>query len=173
MSIYSEFFLGGPLHTTYLEMIEISHFRFTQTWRFCRNCTALGITVTHESPPGGDFTYAYLPMQIRRLGVTNNMEQVLRITLGDVGQIVAKELDAVFNSNGMNFKPVVKYRAYDSSDLTGPMFGPSIHEIETISLNKKGVTFDAVAPRLNRGRTGKLYEVKEFPMMRAFFKNGL
>lgn len=172
MSAYSAFFLGTAPHVTYLEMIEIFHFRFTQTWRFCRNCTALGITVTHESP-GGSFAYAYLPMTIRRLGSTNNLDQVLRISLGDVGQILAKELDAVFNANGMQIKPVLKYRAYNSTDLTGPMFGASIHEIETITTNKQGVSFDAVSPRLNRGRTGKLYEPKAFPMMKAFFKNAL
>lgn len=174
MSTYSEFFLGTAPHVTYLELIELSHFRFTQTWRFCRNCNPItGVTVTHESPPGGSFAYTYLPMQIRRLGVTNNLDQVLRVTLGDVGEIVAKELDAVFNANGMQIKPIMKYRAYSSTDLTAPMFGPSIHEILTINTNKSGVSFDAVAPRLNLARTGKLYEVKPFPMMRAFFHNGL
>lgn len=171
MSAYSDFFLGSPPQVVHLELIEISHFRFTQTYRFVRNAVA-GITVTHESPPGGNFAYTYLPMQIRRLGSSNDLDQSLRIQLGDVSTIVAKELDSVFDQNGMDVKPTLKYRVYRSDTLTAPIFGPTVHEIANMSMTKEGVAFDAVAPRLNLGRTGKLYVAKDFPMLKPFFKNG-
>lgn len=171
MSDYSDFFLGSSPHVVHLELVEISHFRFSQTYRFVRNAVA-GVTVTHENPPGGSFAYSYLPMQIRRLGSSNDLDQVLRIQLGDVSTIVAQELDAVFDANGMSIKPTLKYRVYRSDVLTAPMFGPTVHEIVTMAMTKEGVAFDAVSPRLNLGRTGKLYVAKDFPMLKPFFKNG-
>lgn len=172
MSEYSEFFLGSGPHVVHLELIEISHARFTQTYRFARNAIN-GVTVTHENPPGGSFDYSYLPMQIRRLGAPNNLDQNLRITLGDVGQIVAQEIEEVIRTNAMATRPVLKYRAYSSEDLTVPMFGPTVHEIVTPIFTKQGVSFEATSPRLNLSRTGKLYEVKQFPMLKPFFKNSL
>ena len=173
MSNYSDYFLGSAPTIVQLECVEIIHPRFSQTYRFCRNCTQLGVTVVHEGGGGPTF-YQYLPMQIRRVGTSTNLDQTLRITIGDTSEILPSELDRVSDANGFNIKPVVKYRTYRSdTPASTPLFGPSIHEIISVRYDKQGVSFDAIARRLNINRTGKVYEVKDIPMMAAFFKNSL
>lgn len=175
MSAYSNYFLGSSPAVVQLECIQITHPRFSQPYRFCRNCTSLGVTVVHEAgSESGPTFYQYLPMQIRRLGSTNNLDQVLRISLGDVSQILPSELDLISDANGFNVKPILKYRTYRSDTPSStPLFGPSIHEIAAVSYTKQGMSFDATARRLNLNRTGKIYEVSDIPMMTAFFKNSL
>lgn len=168
MSVYTEYFLGSDSEIVELELLEISHFRFSQTYRIQRSSTE-DVVATHEGG-GGPFTYTYFPLEIRRVGAQNDLDQSLRIDLGDLGSVLPFEIDNVLKLNGNYVKPTLKYRTYKSTDLTAPMFGPQTYEITSINFNKVGCSFEAQAPRLNILRTGMLYTKKTFPMLEAFFK---
>lgn len=171
MSTYSAYYLASPPTAVELELLEISHHRFSKTYRIVSNSTE-DVIVTHEGG-AGPFTYSgSIPLQIRRLGTQNDLDQALRIDLGDLGSVLPLEIDAVLTANEMLTKPVLKYRTYDHRNLTVPLSGPSIHEITSVNFNKTGASFEAASPKLNVTRTGKLYEVPKFPMMVAFFKKG-
>ena len=64
-------------------------------------------------------------------------------------------------------RPIVKYRTYRSDDLTQPIFGPVTLEIATLAMTREGASFDARAPSLNVNRTGEVYSLTRFPMLRA------
>lgn len=165
MSDYTEYFLNSESNVVQLELIEISHSNFSQTYRKVRNATN-GITVTLEN--ASVETFDYYPLKISFLGERNDLDQGLKIDLGDLGEILPIELDNVMSNNGFGEKPVLKYRAYRSDNLTQPLFGPWTLEISQFSFKNGVASFEARAPLLNINRTGKLYTIKDFPMLRGF-----
>lgn len=184
MSAYHDYFLGSAPSVAQLELLEITHPRFSQTFHIVRNYELdelstfdaqgnkkVGAIVMHEGAVG-PFEYEYLPVSIQKMGSGNDLDQILRVGIGDLGSVIPQEIDLVRSGNAMRTKPLVTYRVYRSDDLTatGLIFGPTIHEITTVSRSKEGCSFEAVAPRLGITRTGRLYAIPKFPMMRAFFK---
>lgn len=165
MSDYAAFFLNSPSSTVQLDLIEIEHPHFTQRYRKVRNAR-LGVTVTLET--GEEATFDYYPLRIRPTGSADDLDQILKIDLGDLGEVLPLELDAVTEANGMGVKPIVRYRIYRSDDLSEPMYGPLLLEVQTFSFAREGASFEAKAPSLNINRTGELYHIERFPMLRGF-----
>lgn len=162
---YAEFFLNSRSSVVQLELMEISHPNFTKVYRVVRNAVK-GITVTLET--GASATFDYYPMRIENNGSKDDLDQSFTITLGDLGEVLPKELDSVASADGFSVKPVVIYRTYRSDDLTLPLFGPVVLEVESFAFNREGSTFTAKAPSLNINKTGELYKLERFPMLRGF-----
>jgi hypothetical protein len=165
MSKYSEYFLNSKSSIIQLELIEISHSAFTKIYRIVRNATA-GVTVTLEDNTIESFDY--YPLSITPIAANDDLDQSLKISLGDLGEVLPKELDAVSSANGFLEKPIVKYRIYRSDDLENVLVGPLILEVKTFSFNREGSTFEAKAPSVNINKTGELYKINRFPMLRGF-----
>ncbi len=162
---YSEFFLKSSGSVVQLECLEISHSAFTKTYRVVRNATN-GITVRYED--GVLYAHTYYPLQVQSLGARGDLDQGLQINLGDLGEVLPTELDAVTSANGFGEKPIVKYRTFRSDDLNSILFGPLVLEVKTFSFNREGSTFEAKAPSLNINKTGELYKIDRFSMLRGF-----
>jgi hypothetical protein len=165
MSKYSEYFLNSKSSIIQLELIEISHSAFTKIYRIVRNATA-GVTVTLEDNTIESFDY--YPLSITPIAANDDLDQSLKISFGDLGEVLPKELDAVSSANGFLEKPIVKYRIYRSDDLENVLVGPLILEVKTFSFNREGSTFEAKAPSVNINKTGELYKINRFPMLRGF-----
>ncbi len=165
LETYKEFFLGSSSHVVELELLEISHPDFTQTYRKVRNARG-GVTVTLEDSSVHTFDYA--PMLIKQTETRDNLDYGFNITFGDLGEILPTEMDAVAAAGGFNVLPVVTYRAYRSDDLSAPMFGPVELEVQEFTFKEQGATFLAKAPSLNVSKTGESYTLDRFPMLRGF-----
>lgn len=148
-----------------LECVEISHPNFTKTYYVVRNAVN-GITVTHEG--GTTHDYEYYPLQISKLETTDDLDSGLQINLGDIGEVLPKELDAIRAADAFHIKPTVRYRAYRSDDLTAPMLGPFRLEVTTFSFAQEGASFDAKAPSINISQTGEIYRIERFTGLRGF-----
>src|SRR3954470_18883417 len=114
MSDYSEFYLNSKASVVQLDCIEISHANFSQTFRLVRNAT-YGVTVTHEDSSEHD--YVYCPMQCALSGPQDDLDQILTVQFGDLGEIIPAELDRVRTANGFGEMPRLIYRTYRSDDL--------------------------------------------------------
>lgn len=165
MSAYDDFFLNSESSIIQLELIEISHPNFSKVYRIVRN-SIQGVTVTLEDST--EETFDYYPLSIKPTGSSTDLDQTLEINLGDLGEVVPFELDLIAASCGFSIKPIINYRTYRSDDLTAPMFGPQLFQINTISFTKDGATISASAPRLNLNQTGEIYGMDRFTMMRGF-----
>jgi hypothetical protein len=161
---YAAYFLSSKSSVVYLETLEISHPSFSQTYWIVRNAIG-GITATLETAVAQAFVY--YPLRIRPVGASDDLDQVLRVDLGDLGEIIPKEIDAITAAGTMGIKPTVKYRAWRSDDLTEPLVGPLVLEIADLSSNREGSSFEASAPKFNINRTGELYRLERFPMLRG------
>lgn len=165
MPDYVAYFLGSKSSVVYVETLEIAHPNFSRTYWVVRNANG-GITATLET--GAAQAFEYYPLRIRPIGASDDLEQVLTVDLGDLGEIIPKELDAIEAAGKMGTKPVVRYRAWRSDDLSAPLVGPYRLEIAELSSNQEGSSFQAKAPSLNVNRTGELYRVDRFPSLRGF-----
>lgn len=162
---YVEFFLNAPSELIQFECLEISHPSFSQVFRFVRNKTD-GLTATIETAAVVNFVYC--PVKISQTHLKDDLDYGIKLEFGDLGEILPDEIDRVAAANNFVVKPKLKYRTYRSDDLANVMFGPLFLEITTFSFNKTGATFEAKAPSLNLNRTGEIYTIDRFPMLRAF-----
>lgn len=165
MTDYAAFFLSSKSSVVQLETLEISHSDFTKTYRVVRNAVN-GVTVTLENAATAEFTY--YPLRIVGVGIRENLDFGLKIDLGDLGEVLPTELDAVAGADGYGEKPIVVYRTYRSDDLSAPLFGPLTLEVKAFNFNREGSTFEARAPSLNINKTGEVYSLDRFPMLRGF-----
>lgn len=164
MTALSDFFFNSRPSVVYLELLEIKHPNFGADYRLVRNAVN-GVFVTHEDSLS--WTYDFMPMQIKPLGASTDLDQVIEITLGDVGQVISKEIKNVMTANGMLTKPTAAYRVYRSDDLDAPLFGPVRLRIDGVSLTKEGAKFQAKAASYNIVRTGEIYRTDRFPMLES------
>jgi hypothetical protein len=136
----------------------------SQTYRIVKNAIN-GITATLETSSVVDFDY--YPLQISRTETRENLDQSLKITVGDLGEILPNELDLIRTADSFDVKPDLIYRIYRSDDLSEPMDVVKL-KIEGISFKKEGAVLDARSPSLNINRTGEIYSFDRFPMLRGF-----
>lgn len=161
---YIAFFLKSDSSVVQFETIEISHPNFTKSYFVVRNKTD-GLTATLETDDEAFFEY--YPLRFEQGSQSDDLDYSMQITLGDVGDILPTELDAIQAANGFMTKPILKYRTFRSDDLSQPMFGPIKLEITEISFDKYGVTFEAKAPALSANKTGETYTIERFPMLKS------
>lgn len=164
MSALSEYFLNSARSIVKLELLEISHPSFTQTYRFVRNAVD-GVTVTLETSLPASFSY--MPMKIRQLGMSDDLDFGVEITIGDVNGLVTAELDNAMDADTMDVRPVAKYREYRSDVLTAPLAGPYTLEIKKGTVTAEGFAFHAKAPQFNVAKTGELYRINRFTPLRG------
>lgn len=164
MSEYSEFFLNSKSSVVQVDCIEISHSSFTQTYRVVRNNTE-GVTVTHEDDT--DYDYEYYPFVLSASGVRDDLDQMIHMDFGDLGEIIPQEIDAVKSADNTQEYPRVVYRTYRSDDLENVLYGPVVLEVRAFNFNREGCSFEAKAPSLNVNRTGEAYSLPRFPALRG------
>lgn len=161
------YFLRGKRHVAYLDLIEISHSAFSQTYRKVRNHRD-GVTVTLEG--GGVASFDWYPLEITELSDEANLDTGIRIEFGDLGEVLPMELDRTYAADAMGEKPRITYRAYRSDDLTSPLVGPYKLEATTFSFTREGASFEASAPYMNTNKTGETYNLTRFFTQRGYVR---
>jgi len=165
VSEYSEFFLNSKSSIVQLELLEIAHSSFLQTYRVVRNAVN-GVIVDHNDG-SGTWAYEYCPMQIGLTGPRDDLDQILSVNFGDLGTIFSENIEAVREDDTSNELPTVVYRTYRSDVLTEPLYGPLFLQIRKIAMTNEGAKFEARAPSLNKNKTGEKYSLARFPMLKG------
>ena len=166
MSAYAAFFLNSPSSVVPIETLEIAHPSFSKTYWIVRNAMN-GIIATLEDGVTQQ-SFDYYPLGISVAGASDDLDQVMTITLGDLGMMIPQEIDRCVAAGTIGTRPTLTYRIYRSDDLSAPMDGPFTYEITTLGTKKIGSTITAGAPRLNLNQTGESYRMDRFPMLRGF-----
>lgn len=166
MTDYSEFFLSSRANVVQLELIEFSHPNFTKVYRIVRNDPD-GVTVD-LSPSEQGVQFDYFPARFQALGARDDLDSGIRIDIGDVGETVPQEINAVAAAGGFRAKPTVRYWAFRNDALSAPIFGPMLLEVPAVTMTEEGASLEARAPALNTTRTGARYTIDRFPMQRGF-----
>jgi hypothetical protein len=167
---YTDFFLNARADAVALDLLEITHPAFTQAYRIVRNARDGVVVDLPADPPIAAMPatpFVYRPVHLKPLSQSDDLDSSIRIDLGDLGEVLPIEIDAVAEAGAFITKPVVRYWCYRSDDLTTPIFGPVHLEVGNIAHTSEGASLDAQAPQLNSNRTGILYRLETFPMLRG------
>lgn len=165
MSDLDKFHLDASPSAAMLELIEISHPLWPKPLRYVTN-HADGVTVKHEN--GLVYNYEFMPVQINKGTNSDDLDQTLKITVGDLGQVVPQLLKIIRDANNFE-RPSVVYRAYSSNHLDSPLQVVKGYEVEDRATDHQATTFNAATKRANSTGTGMFYTVDNFPSLKAFF----
>lgn len=159
MSSYTSFYLNVSGAVKEISCIEVTHPNFSF---YLQSFDEDGFHVIHED--GKKVFYEYLPMQIDRSNVSNDLDQVIKMTINDFDDRIIAAY-----SNIKDKKPVLfQQRVYRDDNLDSPMITIQTLHITSMSKDSKGnVTFEAKAPELNSVKTGDTYTFERFPMLRG------
>lgn len=164
MSNQLEEYLFATQPAYLIECIEIKHSLWENPLRYVTNM-ADGVSVGHDS---SYFNYEYVPLQIDKGSSSDDLDQSLSITIGDLGEIVPDLIDQILDA-GSTERPQVTYRAYSSLDLSTPILVIDHLEVTDQSSDYQGTTFNAEAPKLNAVGTGLLFTKANFPTLIGFY----
>lgn len=154
-----------PRGQVLVEVMELSHSAFSQTYYLVRNYVSGGqINIKLET--GVTVTALCVPSRIQWARSKTNMDQVHRIVIQDLNQIVREEERRVPLSSDEPIRCVL--RSYVSTDLNTVADGPYELEVTSIDYDKKGCSFEAKPPNTNASGTGERYTVARFPCLRGF-----
>lgn len=164
MSALSEYYLGSGAGVVQLDLLEITHPNFSQAYRIVRN-NADGITIDLSIDETG-VVFDYYPALVEQLGARDDLDAGIKITLGDVGEVLPTEMDNVAEAGGFQTKPQVRYWTA-RSDTSEIIYGPLNLEAPNFIETENGSAFEAVAPVLNSNKTGERYTLERITMLRG------
>lgn len=161
-----EYFLRGNPDDVRLMLIEVMHPAFSHVYRFVQNHVD-GVSVTHEDGTLADYQYA--PIAIKKSSTNDDLDQSITVTVGDLGQYLPADIDNVRNDEAfIKVKPILNYREYNLSNLTAPAVSILGLEVGDAQFSKDGVAFVCRAKQLNLTKTGLIYDLDGFPLLRGF-----
>jgi hypothetical protein len=166
MSLAS-FYLDSSPAVYRIEGLEISHSDFSQTF-YVQGDVNDDLTLGRNVGGGDDATFIFVPLELKPLRSSNDLDAGFQVNLGDVGEFLAQEIDNVISGDGFSEKPQVIYRVWTSEDLTEPAISPQTFEIVDLNFSRQGASFTAKARQLNLNRTGERYTLERFPMLAGF-----
>lgn len=169
---YVGFFFNSQSSVVHLETVEVYHPSFENgnngsgtIYSVVRNAI-YGLTATLET--GASRNFLYYPLQLTPTGASDDLDQKIKVSLGDLGDLLSKERDNVVAAGTTTTKPLMTYRVFRSDDLSQPIDGPFQYEIPSITRTRQGASWEAGAPKLNTNQTGEIYSMATFPMLRGF-----
>lgn len=157
------FWASAPQNIHVVQVLSFSNSAMTQTYHLWPERNA-GQVVTED-----DELIDTMPanMEIKPAGSPANLDQAFDISMStmDPADTFRKELDSIPINSDEAVRVV--YREYLSDDLATPQAVANL-EVENIAYTRGAASISAVVPRLNVIRTGELYTLKRFPMLRGF-----
>lgn len=152
-----------------LETLEINHSLWPAPIRIVTNHPD-GITAMLEDDSTAFFEFA--PMNIKRGSTSDDLDQSLSITLGDLGEIVPPLIQKIRDASS-DEKPQVIYRsyAYDSVSMQfsrqKPLDIVRGLAIKQMARDHQGATFEAKTSDKNTVKTGQTYNLADFPDLKG------
>ena len=160
-SDYAEFLATAPEGKIIYETVEIYHPELSQTYYFVNGPVAL----TADDENGVSRTFEPANMGATRPAVTDDLDQLISFTIGDLDNLLDDEMDRI--DVGDETDPIVTLRVYHSDHLDAPAEGPYAFNLEDIAQTPGVFTIQSGAPRLNTSDTGESYYMTDFPMLRG------
>lgn len=164
-----DFHLDSVSSVVLLETLEISHSLWPAPIRIVTNHPdGISVTLENEQPA----TFEFIPLMIQRGNTSDDLDQTLNITVGDLGEIVPPLIQKIRDASS-DEKPQVIYRsfAFDAASMVLTKQTP-IEIIRGLSVAKmnqdyQATTFEAATSGKNSVKTGRTYNFKEYPDLRG------
>ena len=163
------FHLDSTPATALLETLEISHSAWDKPIRIVTN-HADGLTARNES--GQYVVYQFAPLIISKGETSDNLDQSLKITLGDLGEIVPPLIERI-RERSSDELPQVTYRAYAYDAFAMALAKETPIDIikglgiTSMSRDAQATTFEARTSDKNTLKTGRVYTLADYPDLKG------
>ena len=164
-----DFHLDSVSSVVLLETLEIIHSLWPAPIRIVTNHPD-GVAVTLEN--GQPAIFEFIPLMIQRGNTSDDLDQTLNITVGDLGEIVPPLIQKIRDASS-DEKPQVIYRsfAFDAASMVLTKQTP-IEIIRGLSVAKmnqdyQATTFEAATSGKNSVKTGRTYNFEDYPDLRG------
>lgn len=161
---YKKFVNSMPEAQREYRTIELYHPDFSSLLRFVKDFQDISLTLEPTAPrnPSASVLFTAISMQINEPGENGQIEQVLGVDLGAVGNQVNEQLDQITESGALTPVELI-YRKFYSGDLTSPVLvlNLSIADISFKGYSSVGFTGEDVDFAIKRA--GEIFTVERFP----------
>jgi hypothetical protein len=157
------FLASAPQSKHAIQVISISHSAMSQEYNLWTEPYAGEVTteddIVIEPQPTN--------IAIKLAGTPAHLDQAFDISISTVASpsVFRAEMDRI--PLDTTERIVVVYREYLSDNLEEPQAVATL-QVESIGYTRGAAVITAASPRLNVTRTGELYTLKRFPMLRGF-----
>lgn len=164
-----ELHLDSATSVALLETIEVRHSLWPNPVRIVTN-HADGIDAMLETDEVVNFKFA--PLLINKGKTSDDLDQNLNITLGDLGEIVPPLIKQIREADSDEY-PEVIYRGYAFDTATNAFAKDKPIDvmkglfIEQMSRDHQATTFDAKTSDKNTVSTGRTYNPRDYPDLKG------
>ena len=164
---YKKFVNSAPEAQREYRTIELYHPDFVSTLRFVKDFQDIDLTLESTAPrnPSTSVTFTAIGMKINEPGENGQIEQVLSVGLGAVGNEVNDQLDLITEAESLTPVELI-YRKFYSGDLSEPVL---VLSLSVATVNFKGytdVSFTGEDVDFAIKRAGELYTIERFSTLR-------
>lgn len=165
-----DYHLDSASSIALLETIEIKHSLWHEPLRYVTNHSG-GIATTLEDDSSALFEY--MPLLIKRGNTSDDLDQSLSITVGDLGQVVPPLIKLIRDADS-DEKPEVIYRTYAFDVKTMALVKEKpldvIKGLNIKSMNRdyQATSFEAKTSDKNSVKTGKTYNLEDYPGLKGY-----
>jgi len=163
---YEKFVSSMPEAQREFRTIELFHPDFSLL-RFVQDFKDVNLTLESTAPrnPSTSVTFKAISMNINEPGENGQIEQVLSVNMGAVGNEVNDKLQQITETGSLEPIELI-YRKYYSGDLTEPVLILNLSVADVSFKGYEAVTFTGEDTNFAIKRAGELYTSERFPTLR-------
>ena len=163
---YKKFAASAPEAQREFRTIELFHPDFTGAQYFVKDFVNQTLTLEATAPrnAGLPVEFTAIAMEISEPGENGEIEQILSVELGAVGNQVQDLIDQITPANSLIPIDCI-YRKYYSGDLTEPVLVLSLSVSDVSFDSYTSVGFTAEDTNFATKRAGELYTIERFPTL--------
>lgn len=161
---YKKFINSAPESQREYRTVELYHPDFSQTLRFVKDFQDISLTLEATAPRDASTSVLFtaIAMDITEPGENGQVEQVLSVGLGAIGNEVNEQLDQITESGSLTTVELI-YRKFYSGDLTTPVVVLSLSVADVSFKSYDNVSFTGEDVDFATKRAGELYTIERFP----------
>lgn len=161
---YKKFVNSAPEAQREYRTIELYHPDFSSTLRFVKDFQDISLTLEATAPrnPSTSVLFTAIAMELTEPGENGQVEQVLSVGLGAVGNEVNDQLNQITEAGSLTPVELI-YRKFYSGDLSSPVVVLSLSIADVSFKSYDNVSFTGEDVDFATKRAGELYTIERFP----------
>lgn len=163
---YKKFVHSMPEAEREFRTLELFHPDFS-VLRIFQDFTDKDFTLESTAPrdPNMSVLFTAFPIEINEPGENGDIEQVLSVSMGAVGNEVNDRVALITEANSLVPIEAI-YRKYFSGDLSSPVLILSLSVSDLSFKGYSNVTFTCEDTNFAAKRVGRLYTIEQFPTLK-------
>lgn len=160
---YKKFVSSMPQAQREFKTIELYHPDFGLL-RFVQDFTDIDLTLEPDAPrnPSESVTFTAISMELSEPEENGQIEQILSVNLGAIGNEVSDKLQMITESGSLTPIDLI-YRKYYSADLSEPVLIITMSVADVSFKSYEAVSFTGEDTNFAIKRAGELYTLERFP----------